>query len=546
MDKDVCYYQAQSKFELPIDLSKQKLACKIGCSPHQIASALIALDGENETVLNSCYSKLVRGRNAGVIPEKQNTSELDNTTFAFYYEIVELLSALIKAKCENKRAKRDEIAQYTIKALADELSDILTTSVQLNFSQSKILGNPNVQNELNRQFVTEADKRLLAVKYIVEHDPTAEQILAVCDKLDSLIMEWIYGKDFNYYATKKITVKSIEELYDSLMKVRMDGYDTCIPTDSSTAPQAPPVIRFEGPVDIIEDLRKSLPEGCKRMTDTQQIARLAQAYERFLISHIDESERASIATSTKGYLALKSYVYAKETLDSIEAAIRKDLIEFAKEQFHELKSLEYIPFPTSAFKTASMQSDFLKERIKNVQAKIMYEFYKPFRLLRIFYSIRNFTCFSNIASNFMNDILKNSPPFQQLVIQMEQAIFQLGKENFQLPLAKSLSKLSEKEIFTDYFSQIPREEFLREYKKTVVPVFAENPEILEPVLESLITGAYLQNTLSEALAVSSLLFWSCQIAMIDSIDEWVSRLSEDYTNLAKFYCEIEQIQKERL
>ena len=549
-DRDSYCYQTWDSLELPIDLSKKGLASKLGCSSHQIDSALKALDGKNADVLNSCYSKLVRGRNAGVTPDKRNSNVLDTTTFAFYWEIIELLKALTTAKQKNKRAKEDKLAAYTFEVLANDLSKKLTESVPLNFSQRKILNDPNIENKMNTDFLNEVHKRLEAVKYIVEHDPTSEQILAVCDKLDSLIMEWIYDKNYDYYEAKKITVRSVETLYDSLMQVRTDRYtadtsgNSIIPYDAAS--RIPPTIRFEASSDIIEELQQLLPQKTKRIKDKQKLTELAHIYERFLTFNIDEQEKESVSASIKSYLTLKDYVAPKENQSkAIEDDIRRDLTKFVKEQFSELQELKYIPFPHSTYESHSLQTDFLKERIKNVQAKIMYEFYEPFRLLRIFYSIRNFTCTSKVASDFMNDILKNSPPFHQLVIQMEWAIVQLSKENPQLPLPKFFLEPPEAESFLDYFSRIPEKEFLQVYRKTVVPDFSEEPESLESVLASLTTGAYLDNTLLEATAVSSLLFWSCQIAMVDSINKWTGLLKDDYENLAKFYREIDESRKRR-
>ena len=547
-DRDSYCYQTWDRLELPIDLSKKGLASKLGCSSHQIDSALKALDGKNADVLNSCYSKLVRGRNAGVMPDKRNSNVLDTTTFAFYWEIIELLKALTTAKQRNKRAKKDELAAYTFEMLADDLSKKLTESVPLNFSQRKILNDQNIQNKLNMDFLGEVHKRLEAVKYIVEHDPTSEQILAVCDKLDSLIMEWIYDKNFDYYEAKKITVQSVEALYDSLMRVRTDRYtadtsgNSIIPYDAAS--RIPPTIRFEASSDIIEDLQEFLPQKTTRIKDEQKLTELAHIYEQFLTFNIDEQEKESVSASIKSYLTLKDYVAPKENQGkAIEDDIRRDLTKFVKEQFSELQKLEYVPFPHSTYESHSLQTDFLKERIKNVQAKIMYEFYEPFRLLRIFYSIRNFTCFDAVSIEIMKGTFKVSPSFQDLVAQMKWTIYQLGMENTQLPLAKFRLKLPVGEFFLEYFKQIPKEQFLREYRNTVVPIFSKEPEILESVLASLTTGTYMTNALFEASAISSLLFWSCQIAMLNSIAKWTDLLSEDYINLRKFYCRFEQNQK---
>lgn len=58
---------------------------------------------------------------------------------------------------------------------------------------------------------------------------------------------------------------------------------------------------------------------------------------------------------------------------------------------------------------------------------------------------------------------------------------------------------------------------------------------MDSVLESLNTGSYLDSALSEAMAVSLLLFWSCQIAMLDSVPRWTDLLKKDYINLTNFY-----------
>ena len=538
--KKVYSFQTWNRLELPIDWSKKQLADTMLYSCHQIDNALIALDGENADTLNSCYAKLVRGRKAGMIPEERGHGQRDTTTFAFYWEIIELVDALATAKNKNNRTTGNDLARCTFEELADRLTEALAASVPLSFAQSKMLADSSIQNEINRKFVSEAGKRLAAVQYIVEHDPTAKQILAVCEKLDALLMEWIYGKSFNYYKNKQITVKSLESLYDSLMEVRMNSYAANglkgPAALRSIDPLTPPKIEFEASADIIAALQTALPEGTKRIKDKQRLNELCRIYEQYLTFNVEEEEKEAVSASIKEYLGLKNYITnASKTEEDLESAIRKDLVQFVKDQFFELQRLDYIPFPYSNFEASSLQADFLKERIKNVQAKIMCEFYEPFRLLRIFYSIRNFTCFSDAALGHMNDILKNSPPFHQLVLQMEQAILQLSKDNPHLPQAKVLQSSPDMEQFSDYFSRIPKEEFLQTYKKTVVPVFPEKPEIMDSVLESLNTGSYLDSALSEAMAVSLLLFWSCQIAMLDSVPRWTDLLKKDYINLTNFY-----------
>ena len=543
-DKKLYNYRTWDRLELPIDLSKKGLASQIGCSCHQIDSALEALDGKSADVLNSCYSKLVRGRKAGIVPDKRNSNLLDTTTFAFYWEIIELVKGLTKAKQKNKRAKADDLAICTFEVLADNLAQKLTESISLSFSQRKMLGNQNILNKMNQGFLSEVYKRLDAVKYIVEHDPTSKQILAVCDKLDALIMEWSYGKDFNYYETRKITVRSVEELYDSLMKVRTDGYVSDISSNLpyDAASRKPPVIRFEAPSNLIENLQEYLPVGTTRIKDEQRLYGLACVYEKFLTSNISAEEKRAVSASIKDYLTLKDYVAPREDQDTtLEDTIRKDLIKFVKEQFSELQNLEYIPFPYSAYKSSSLQTDFLKERIKNVQTKILYEFYEPFRLLRIFYSIRNFTCFDKDSIAAMENIFKASNSFGELITQMEQALFRLGSENPQLPLGLFEHEFPAEAPFSEYIRMLPKDQFSQKYRKTVIPVFGEEPEILKPILDALVTGEYRVNTISEATAVSSLLYWACQIAMLDSIVEWTALLKEDYTQLMNFYREIDEI-----
>lgn len=532
------YYRASNQLELPIDLSKNRLHDKRGSlshstySSHKIENAINALDTSNsKKASNSLCLKLKMGRKFRL--ERETRTD----TYPFDWEILVLLEALLKART-GSRARGDDLAEKILLNLADHVSEKVLSGNDLSYDSIRLLNNPLVQNAMIYKYSTEVESRINALKNLLEKQPTITWILNACQALDNLILNSIGDQHMDSLekaggnSSERPNISDIEHIYDDLVEIRRKSYVEIVNgkileyRDYDKAP----TILFKMPNEcgeadaITEQLKKLLPNGSKRITDKKILGQLQETYNRFLLANLKGKEKNSAQKFADDYRKFRVYIdYKEDFTENLRNGVKDEIVEYIKSIYDDLKRLRYIPYRYSTHKPESNSTAFVKERLMNVHDKIQYEFHQPLRLLAIYYSAVHLTCgdFKTLLQS--PQILNVKDRFNQLCEQMREALFEI---QMNYPSVPSLS-----------ICDIPV--FKEKCQAIVMPLFAEKEATICTVLNCLQKQEYMENPFAEASMRSYLLLWSCQIAMIELVDDWVEAIMNEKGILTKIFNEAE-------
>lgn len=442
-DKTIDYCSGiWGRTDLPIDSSGQQLAESVNRSRTMLASTLEALEPGNKREPDSLFYQVFHDR---LDPWRESRVKDDNTAAAVYWEITDLLRAMITVRGQ-ARLKGEELAWAALWELGQKLMN--KESKALQYPDYYALRYEQVRKSMFQKFEPEINLRLQYLWMLLAGQSSGDierNLRMALPVLDNLILDLTNGKTEEQSGTTsgKSSVSALKSLYNDLLKTRKEI--TIIDSGFRKVDFGKGKLGRAN-----EELAAAMTRAHKTFTEADK--RAFESNFNCYLCEIDDnlkSERPKTQAFMERYAQLSRYI--GENSVSYEEEVRRELYEYVKKLFDDLDHLNNMFYRQNTYGQESKDSAaqigadtaFLGKRLENAHEQIQSRIHIQMRVLRI--------------TNTMKYLeIGRSKRDAELTEWLKLVAGQLGQEFQDLPLYREGQTFDVAQFAAAYNQRVPR------------------------------------------------------------------------------------------